>query len=133
MARFEGELPNELIQQFERLQRDTEKMLEEMTKAGAQSVYSNMKAAAPKVISDHIVITRTYKTPSDDGINTKVMVSGYFINRWGQTIPAPLVANVFEYGRSNHPFPKRPFLRKSFNKGQIESAMLSVQRKYIQE
>ena len=32
MARFEGELPNELIQQFERLQRDTEKMLEEIQK-----------------------------------------------------------------------------------------------------
>ena len=133
MARFEGELPNELIQQFERLQRDTEKMLEEMTKAGAQTVYSNMKSAAPKVLSNHIVITRTYKTPSDDGINTKVMVSGYFVNRWGQTVPAPLVANVYEYGRSNHPFPKHPFLRRSFNKGQIESAMLSVQRKYIQE
>ena len=65
MARFEGELPNELIQQFERLQLNTEKMLEEMTKAGAQTVYSNMKAAAPKVLADHIVITRTYKTPSD--------------------------------------------------------------------
>lgn len=133
MARFEGELPNELIQQFERLQLNTEKMLEEMTKAGAQTVYSNMKAAAPKVLSDHIVITRTYKTPSDDGINTKVMISGYFLNRWGQTVPAPLVANVFEYGRSNHPFPKRPFLRKAFNKGQIESAMLAVQGRYIKE
>jgi len=133
MARFEGELPIELIQQFERLQLNTEKMLEEMTKAGAQAAYSNMKAAAPKVISDHIVITRTYKTPSDDGINTKVMVSGYFINRWGQTVPAPLVANVFEYGRSNLPFKKHPFMRKAFNKGQIESAMLAVQGRYIKE
>ena len=32
MARFEGELPTELIQQFERLQLNTEKMLEEMTR-----------------------------------------------------------------------------------------------------
>jgi hypothetical protein len=133
MARFEGELPTELIQQFERLQLNTEKMLEEMTKAGAECVFSAMKASAPKVMKDHIVVTRTYKTPSDDGINTKVMISGYFVNRWGQTVPAPLVANVYEYGRSNLPFPKHPFLRKSFNKGQIESAMLAVQGRYIQE
>lgn len=133
MARFEGELPNDLIKQFEKLQLDTEKMLEEMTKAGAETVYSNMKAAAPAAFRDHIRITRTYKTPSDDGINTKVMITGYFYNRWGQKVPAPLVANVFEYGRSNISFPKHPFMRRSFNKGQIESAMLAVQKKYIQE
>lgn len=133
MAKFEGELPTELIQQFEKLQMNTEKMLEEMTKAGAQCVYKRMKAFAPDVLRDHIKITRSYKTPSDDGMNTKVMITGYFVNRWGQTVPAPLVANVFEYGRSNLPFPKHPFLRRSFNKGEIETAMLSVQGKYIQE
>ena len=133
MARFEGELPTELIQQFEKLQMDTEKMLEEMTKAGAQCVYGNMVSAAPSILRNHIKVTRSYKTPSDDGINTKVMITGYFINRWGQTVPAPLVANVYEYGRSNLPFPKHPFLRKSFRKGQIESAMLGVQRKYISD
>ena len=133
MAKFQTELPTELIQQFERLQLNTEKMLEEMTKAGAQCAYARMVAAAPEGLRKHIITTRTYKTPSDDGINTKVMVSGYFTNRWGQKVPAPLVANVFEYGRSNLPFPKHPFLRKSFNKGEIESAMLAVQGRYIQE
>lgn len=133
MARFEVELPTELIQQFEKLQLNTEKMLEEMTKAGAKTVYSNMISGAPKGLAKHIITTRTYKTPSDDGINTKVMVSGYFKNRWGQTVPAPLVANVFEYGRSNLPFPKHPFMRRAFNKGQIEAAMLAVQGRYIQE
>ena len=78
-------------------------------------------------------ITKTYKTPSDDGINTKVAFYGYFKNEDGKIVPAPLVANVTEYGISNSPYPKKPFLRKSFRKAQIEKAMLSVQKKYIKE
>jgi hypothetical protein len=73
-------------------------------------------------------ITKTYKTPSDDGINTKVGFYGYFENEDGKTVPAPLVANVFEYGRSTSTFPKQPFLRKSFKKSEIEQAMLKAQK-----
>ena len=73
-------------------------------------------------------ITKTYKTPSDDGINTKVGFFGYFKNENGRLTPAPLVANVFEYGRSNLPFPKQPFMRKSFKKKEIEDAMLKAQK-----
>lgn len=78
---------------------------------------------------NNLIITKVFKTPTDDGINCKVMFSGYFVNENGVRTPAPLVANVYEYGRSNAPFPKQPFLRKSFNKGQIEAAMLQAQRK----
>ena len=76
-------------------------------------------------------ITKTYKTRSDDGINTKVGFYGYFQNENGVETPAPLVVNVFEYGRSGKSFPKKPFVRKSFNKAQIERAMLRVQEKYL--
>ena len=57
--------------------------------------------------------------------------SCYFINENGEKIPAPLVANVTEYGRSNSPYPKKPFLRRSFKKSEIEKAMQAVQDKYI--
>ena len=60
--------------------------------------------------------------------NTKVGFYGYFENDEGKKVPAPLVANVFEYGRSGLPFPKHPFLRKSFKKSEIEQAMLKVQK-----
>ena len=133
MAGFKTELPNELIRQFEKLSVDTEQMLEDMTKAGAQTVYGAMIASAPPALRGNIIITRSYKTPSDDGINTKVMISGYFINRNGKMTPAPMVANFYEYGRSNAPFPKKPFMRKSFKAGAIRSAMLGVQKKYIPE
>ena len=57
-------------------------------------------------------------------------------------VPAPLVANVLEYGKSNGRIkksngkstgvmPKKPFFRRSFNKAQITSAMEKVQEKYL--
>ena len=136
MAKFTGELPTELIKQFEYLELNTEKMLGEMVEEGAKIARENIEAKMPRAFrealgSDNIKISKVYKTPSDDGINCQAMIVGYFTNRNGERIPAPLVANVFEYGRSNSPFPKQPFFRQSFNKGHIEKAMLRVQEKYI--
>ena len=136
MAKFKAELPNDIIKQFEQLDKDTEKMLAEMTEAGAKVVLENIKASVPPSwcasnIMKCLKVTKTYKTPSDDGVNTKVAFYGYFINRNNERIPAPLVANVTEYGRSNSPYPKKPFMRRSFKKAQIEKAMQAVQDKYI--
>lgn len=134
MAKFEAELPKELMADFEKVFVNSEKIFGQMTKAGAKVVMSNIKAAVPSGIRSSdmmncLRITKTYKTPTDDGINTKVGFYGYFINKNGVRTPAPLVANVFEYGRSNAPFPKQPFLRRSFNEGQIKAAMLKEQEK----
>ncbi len=136
MARFKTELPNDIIKQVEGLEKNTDKMLSEMTEAGAKVVYDTIKTSVPSSwyssnIMKCLKITKTYKTPSDDGVNTKVAFYGYFINRNGERIPAPLVANVTEYGRHNSPYPKKPFLRKAFNKGKINKAMQAVQDKYI--
>ncbi len=137
MAQFKLELPNDILRDIEKLDRDTHKMLEEMTEAGAKVVLSNIKSSVPSSwyasnIMKCLKITRPYKTPSDDGVNTKVAFYGYFINRNKERIPAPLVANVTEYGRSNSLYPKKPFLRRSFKKAQIERAMQEVQKKYIE-
>ena len=136
MASFKAELPNDIIKQFESIEKNTDKMLEEMTEAGARLVLENIKTSVPHSwyssnIMKCLKITKTYKTPSDDGVNTKVAFYGYFINRNGEKIPAPLVANVTEYGRSNSPYPKKPFLRRSFKKAEIEKVMKAVQDKYI--
>ena len=136
MARFKAELPNDIIKQLEGLEKNTDKMLTEMTEAGANVVLQNVKASIPESwyssnIMKCLKVTKTYKTPSDDGVNTKVAFYGYFINRNGERIPAPLVANVTEYGRSNSPYPKKPFMRRSFKKSQIEKAMQAVQDQYI--
>lgn len=136
MARFKAELPNDIIKQFEGVEKSTDAMLAEMTEAGAKIVLANIKANVPSSwhssnIMKCLKVSRTYKTPTDDGINTKVAFYGYFKNKNGEIIPAPLVANVTEYGRSNSPYPKQPFLRKSFKKADIERAMQAVQDKYI--
>lgn len=131
---FKMELPTEIIKDIEKISGDCEEIFGAMTRAGADVVESNIKANIPQSIResnmmDCLKVTKTYKTPSDDGINTKVGFYGYFINEDGKRVPAPLVANVFEYGRSSAPFPKHPFLRKSFRKKEIEEAMLKAQIK----
>ena len=132
MAKFEMELPTEIMDDINNIYVNADKIFGEMTKAGAEVAMNNIRQNVPRSFHDseimnNLYITKTYKTPTDDGINTKVGFYGYFINKKGKKVPAPLVANVFEYGRSD--FPKRPFLRKSFNKGQIEKAMLEAQKR----
>ena len=136
MARMEVELPTELMKMFEELGDDTQKMLDEMTQEGAKTVLANVKANVPASFHSSgimrcLKITRPYYTPSDGGRNTKVAFYGYFENEDGKRTPAPLVCNLFEYGRSNSPYTRHPFMRRSFKKGQIEAAMMKVQDKYL--
>lgn len=137
MANFVGGLPTELIKMFEELETNTEQMLADMVSAGADVVKQNVAAKLPSELKplaeNNLKVTRVYKTPSDGAINQQVVISGYFQNKRGKLTPAPLVANLFEYGRSNSPYPKKPFFRASFNKQQIEKAMLKAQEKYIKE
>lgn len=133
MARFNLELPKEIINDFNYIYDNAENIFGKMTQAGAEEVYNNVKTNIPQgfadsEIMDCLKITKVYKTPSDGGINTKVGFFGYFTNKNGIKTPAPLVANVFEYGSSN--FTKKPFFRRSFNKGQIQRAMIEAQEQY---
>lgn len=147
MARFKAELPTDIMRDIQRISDNTDEILGEMTKAGAEVVMQNVKANAPSNIANHVRLTRTYKTPSDGGINTKVYVSGYipfsdpnrkvFTRKGGsgksytttEGVPADFLANLYEYGRSTAPFPKHPFFRKSFKKAEIKAAMLKAQER----
>lgn len=132
MARFVMELPTDVIEEFQRIYDNADEIFGGMTQAGAEVALENVKMNVPagwkgSQIMNNIKLTRTYKTPSDDGINTKVIISGYFINKNGVKTPAPLVANVFEYGSTK--FTKKPFFRKSFRKSQIDQAMRDAQKR----
>ena len=136
MARMEIELPTELMKVFEELGDDTQKMLEEMTQEGAKTVLANIKVNVPagfhnSGIMQCLTITRPYYTLSDGGRNTKIAFYGYFENSNGERTPAPLVCNLFEYGRSSSSYPRHSFMRKSFKRSQIEAAMMKVQDRYI--
>lgn len=148
MAKYKMELPTEIMKDFQKIYDNSEQIFGEMTKAGAETVLQTVKATAPNSdIASHAKLTRTYKTPSDDGINTKVYFSGYIpfkgrrrsFARRGRKggrvytttkgIPVDFLAMVYEYGRSGYPFPKKPFFRKAWNKGKIEQAMLEAQKR----
>lgn len=134
MARFELQLPEDILKDIQKINDNYKEIFGGMTKAGVAVAFDNIVANLPEGIRDsdmmnNLKVTKTYETPSDDGINTKVGFYGYFTNKEGKRTPAPLVANAFEYGRSNAPFPKQPFMRKSFKKGQIEKAMLEAQKR----
>lgn len=152
MARFSMELPNDLIKEFQKLEKTSPKMLEEMTQAGAKVVYNNVKENMKSSFKDsdklahYLKITKPYETPSDDGINTKVAFYGYYkedkktfslTSKSGKTysyngIPVPLIIRAREFGSSSGEA-KKPFFRKSFKKAQIEKEMLRVQDKYLKE
>lgn len=133
MARFSLEIPTDVIKDIQKVEKNADKIFGEMTKAGAKVVETRIRENIPNSVKKSemmkcLKVTDTYKTPSDDGINTKVAFYGYFKDKDGRIKPAPLVANVFEHGRSTSEFPKQPFMRKSFKKKEIEEAMMRTQK-----
>lgn len=133
MARFVADIDESVLKDISYIDKNFDHIFGGMTKAGAEVVYKSVIATLPEPLkssgfSSHVKLSRVYKTPSDDGINTKVMITGYFINKEGRKTPAPLVANMFEYGSSKKNYPKQPFFRKSFKKSQIMKAMEEAQK-----
>lgn len=91
MARFNAELPNDLMKEFADLEISAEKMIEEMVTEGAKVVEANIrhnivgKFKNPSKILEYLQTTRVYKTPSDGGINRKIAFYGYKPTRDGKT------------------------------------------------
>ena len=148
MAKLLTVLPDGVIKEMEAVSLNTEEIFGAMTRAGAEAVAQKVKASVPvPEMASHVKLSKTYKTPSDDGINTKVYLSGYLPfkgNRWQfsrrakaggkvysttKGIPVSFLANVFEYGRSMITFPKKPFFRKAFTGSDVEEAMMEAQKK----
>lgn len=134
MAKFKAELPIDIIQSFEKLESSCQEMIGEMTKAGAKTVYKkavvNMRKSFKHSadLEKCLKITKTYKTPSDGGVNTKIGIYGYL--RGDKSKPAPLIANSREHGNSRGE-KRKPFFKKSFVKSDIEREMTRVQDKYL--
>ena len=132
MAKLVMDIDDSVLKDISYIDKQFDHIFGGMTKAGAEVVYKNVISALPESLrssgfSSHVKLSKVYKTPSDDGINTKVMITGYFIKD-GRKTPAPLVANMFEYGSDKRKYPKHPFFRKSFKKSQIMKAMEEAQK-----
>lgn len=142
MARFNAEVPNDILQLFVGLEKNCTEIFGEMVNAGAETVLNNvrnnMQSAFdnPERLEKGLKKTKVYKTPTDDGINVKVAFYGYdsdkVTKQYPQGVPIPLMAMAREYGTSSGER-KKPFFRKSFKKTEIEQAMLRVQEKHIKD
>ena len=142
MAKFNAELPNDLMQVFNELETNAEIMMGEMCQVGAEVVHKKVVANLSKsfkstgALMKGLKVTRVYKTPSDDGINVHIGFYGYDTDKSTKAhpngVPIPLIAMAREYGTSSGEDAK-PFLRKSFNKKEIEQAMMEVQKQYLKE
>lgn len=142
MAKFNAELPYDMIKSFEELETNVPEMMGEMCKAGAEVVYNkvvkNLDSAFARTdtLLKGLKITKIYNTPTDDGINVHVGFYGYntdkVTKKFPNGIPIPLIAMAREYGTSSGE-KKKPFFRKSFSKKEIEKAMMKVQSRYIKD
>ena len=133
MAKIVVDIDDSVLKDISYIDKQFDHIFGGMTQEGAKVVYKNVISSLPEALKSsgftkNVKLSRVYKTPSDDGINTKVMITGYFINKDGRKTPAPLVANMFEYGSSKKNYPKQPFFRKSFKKSQIMKAMEEAQK-----
>jgi HK97 gp10 family phage protein len=150
MAKLKLELPTDLIKQFGTLEKNSEQLMGKVTKAGAEVVYKNIKKNMSSSFSSStkskmeagLKITRTYKSPKKGTIGNFVGFYGYipfsdpnrkFFSRKGaggtvyktdKGVPRDFLAQVAEYGTSQ--IPKKPFIKKSQKKAEIEKAMQEV-------
>lgn len=137
MARFTAEVATDVLKDLESRDQNAEKMMGDMVQAGAATVIGNVQAglgrsfASTRALLNGLGITKTYRTPSDGGINAKVGFFGYHpTQKWkGAPVALALIAMAREYG-SRSGEAARPFFRKSFNKGAIDAAMTKVQERY---
>lgn len=140
MANIDLEVPKEILEMFKNLNDNTDLMFGEMTQEGAKTVIESVKQNLKKSfetdrsIIDGLKLTKVYKTQSDGGINTKVIITGYSRyhknSKYPNGVPIPLIAMAREYGTSSGER-KRPFFRRAFNGKAIENKMLKVQEKYL--
>lgn len=148
MAKLKLELPTDLIKQIGTLEKTSEETFGKMSKAGAEVAYKNIKKNMqnsfknPSKMEEGLKITKTYKSPKQGTIGNFVGFYGYipfsdpkrkYFSRKGaggtiyktdKGVPRDFLAQVAEYGTSK--VGKKPFIKKSIKRKEIEQAMQEV-------
>lgn len=135
MAKLEVKIDTKLLNDLEKLDNGLYHIANQMVLAGAEKLYRNVVANLPPQLEKSnfrrcVIRSKAYKTPSNGRVNCKVfIIDGYFTNHLGERTTAPLVANLFEYGRHDGKYPRRPFFHRSIKKNEIIDAMYQAQVK----
>lgn len=140
MAQFKAELPNDLMNELNNMEKSSDKMVSEMVDAGTEVIYNNLQRnmsksfKSTKSLQKGLVKAKPKNLKGNDGYGSWVGFDGYdtdkITKKYPKGMPIPLIAMAREYGTSRGET-KKPFLRPSVNKSQIESAMQSIQDRYI--
>lgn len=135
MAKVNLELPLELMEDFKQLNINSEKMMGEMTRAGAIKVYNNIKNNMKRSFKSTNRLEKCLKVGKpqkssfdDDTIFCSVSFIGYLDEE--KKHPASVAARSREYGNSRGET-RKPFFRKSFKENEITEEMLKIQDKYL--
>ena len=67
------------MKDFQKIHDNADEIFGGITRAGTEVMEKNIISSAPSNIRTHIKFSKTYKTPSDCGINTKVYISGIYL------------------------------------------------------
>ena len=155
MAKFEAQIPNDLIKKIGGLaDGGADEMMNEMLIAAAETVIGGVEVNAQKAFKNPDTVTgnvfvkpqkrrsglklsKVYRVKKDDSKNVRIKFVGYKkgsakTQRYPKGTPIALIAVAREYGTSSGE-KKRPFFRPAFNKSEIENTMRFVQKKYIPE
>ena len=156
MATFKVELPTDIINDVEKIERNAVDIFKGVTKAGAEVAAENMKqrvnhafkGSVAQKINSRLKITKSYETRKRE-IATAARYYGYIPRKDGSTVrikgkygyagvPVPLLLALKDEGRSvAYTMPsalrgywtrtKYPITRPAFADGRIEKVMLEAQ------
>ena len=78
MAKFIFQYPDSIIKDLKYIYDNAEEIFGGMTRKGAEVARDAMIDGCPyEPLKSYAKLTRTYRTPTDGGINTKAVFSGY--------------------------------------------------------
>lgn len=127
IAKYVKTVPDDVLRDLQELDETSESIFKAMVSAGAADALQRVYARLPKGIYNsrmrkNLMITKAYWTPSDEGYNCRVAFYGYFRNRDKRLYPAPLVANMFEYGsKRGRKYPRQSFMVQAFAPSLIDT------------
>ena len=121
----------EILKELDFEEKNIEKLCYEMVEAAAKNVYKKIVDNMPPALKKSkfmkcVTYSKPYKTTAGSIGCLVMIIDGYFINHKGKRVPAPLVANLIEFGRHDGKYPKKKFFYNNFKENEIEKAMNEI-------
>lgn len=132
MAKIKTEGLAEHIAKFSKLGHQLDGCIKAAVFDGAKDIADAIRASGeangiPEKILDTLYIDEIVS--KSGSVGTEIGFAGYITNRYGQEVPAALIAGSFESGTSNRSYPKTGFIRKGVKQSQ-EKALSDMEKTF---